>query len=322
MKKRAETLPFDEHQDRRSPCKSQHQPPPRPETGRTDRQPPSTRPTTGEAAETDSTKSRPRKRDLNKQIDDTMADLSPIRKTYQEAPRHVVHRVRFRFFEARRWLELPVLDAFNLAAEDRTTCGPKASAQHPIQAPCCATTGAPRATRLWTRRRRARRWARLMKQAPRADVHTRHSCQTRTGKGPRSDLTLNNIYGILLADEGVLNPEAVDGELHARPVAGRDRDDGHGRRGATDDRDVVEHSLAAAKPADARCRNTDWPEGDVLVEIGGDIDSLPGPVRRKLLDNGRLGGQIEGQRCAHGYPHPFVTHPRLDLYLGSPARTS
>ena len=80
-------------------------------------------------------------------------------------------------------------------------------------------------------------------------------------------------------------------------------------------REVLESSL------NATLDNRETPvfglqTGDVIEQINGNSVASPDEVRRMLLETVTWGEPVN-LKVRRGYPQPFVTHPRLDLFVGS-----
>jgi mono/diheme cytochrome c family protein len=94
---------------------------------------------------------------------------------------------------------------------------------------------------------------------------------------------LEKLYGLKLADRGLINPTDV----------------------------TISVARSVTPSADAGLQ-----VGDVIKEINGAIVADNSAVNRALLYGVAWGKPIE-LLVERGLPHPFSSHPRLDLYLGS-----
>ena len=81
-------------------------------------------------------------------------------------------------------------------------------------------------------------------------------------------------------------------------------------------RETLEQSISSVRPADATAPLWGLMQGDAIVEIAGDKILSGEQVRRKLL-NSVTWGEVVQVKVRRGYPSPFTTHPRLDLFVGS-----
>ncbi|EAQ80217.1 c-type cytochrome [Blastopirellula marina] len=132
--------------------------------------------------------------------------------------------------------------------------------------------------------------------------------------------TLESVYGIRLASEGLLDPDLVTIELVlpeslaaqakvADPLAA------HGGQ-AKPLGDVLRERVAT----DGSIAGLHGPDGlkfgDVIVEVGGNLINDPGQVRRLLMQSAPFGDSIQ-IKVSRGLEHPYASHPRLDLFVGS-----
>lgn len=111
---------------------------------------------------------------------------------------------------------------------------------------------------------------------------------------PASSATLEEVYGITLADEGYLKRNDVTIEFIAAKSA----------------------AATAVNVSDSACASG-LMEGDVIRSIGGDLVSTPRDVANFLLspiDGFESSIEVVVER---GLPEPYASHPRLDLYVGS-----
>lgn len=111
---------------------------------------------------------------------------------------------------------------------------------------------------------------------------------------------LRKIYGFALADEGLLDDDDVTVDV-VRPVTP-----------ATKAR-VVETIVA---PEDELRAEPGLMLGDVIIQVKDVVVLSNDQVYTNLLDNIRWGEPIP-IRVRRGLPHPYVSHPRLDLFAGS-----
>jgi len=111
---------------------------------------------------------------------------------------------------------------------------------------------------------------------------------------PSPDATLEDVYGIVLAEEGFVEREDVTIEF------------------------ITANSAAAlaVNLSDTACAGG-LKEGDVIRYVAGDSVLTPADAVRFLLDPVEgWGGTVE-IIVERGLPQPFTSHPRLDLFVGS-----
>lgn len=111
---------------------------------------------------------------------------------------------------------------------------------------------------------------------------------------PAPDATIEDVYGIVLADEGFVDRNDVTIEY------------------------VTANSKAAlaVNVSDAACAGG-LMEGDVIRYIGGDSVDTPRDALQFLLAPVEDWGTPVEVIVERGLPQPFTSHPRLDLYVGS-----
>ena len=112
---------------------------------------------------------------------------------------------------------------------------------------------------------------------------------------PGADATLEDVYGITLAEEGFVDRDDVTIEF----IAANSR------------------AAQAINASDSACASG-LMEGDVIVSVNGDIVNTPADALSFLLsfddDDWGTPAEIVVRR---GLPQPYTSHPRLDLYVGS-----
>lgn len=136
--------------------------------------------------------------------------------------------------------------------------------------------------------------------------------------GDDATRTVRDVYGMDLAPQGLIDPQAVTINV-VRPYS---------RAAAAvqveGDRPLAPQSLEWTNPpgtgSSGRSQLFQFPPGlqpgDVIVEIGGVRILDRDRAHTYLLDVVNWGQPLE-IKVRRGLPHPFSTHPRLDLYLGS-----
>lgn len=111
---------------------------------------------------------------------------------------------------------------------------------------------------------------------------------------PQDGATLEDVYGITLAEEGLVDRDDVTIQF------------------------VAANSLAAlsVNTSDSACASG-LMESDVFVSIGGDrVDSPREAVDFLMSPKDGWGSTVEVV-VRRGLPQPYTSHPRLDLYVGS-----
>ncbi|MCA9217552.1 MAG: hypothetical protein KDB27_31000 [Planctomycetales bacterium] len=113
-----------------------------------------------------------------------------------------------------------------------------------------------------------------------------------------SDKPLLAVYGLELADKGLVHPNDVT------------------------IRNVIAESIAAKSPVVASEIGVEneavgLQPGDVITFINADEIQAPINVEQQLLGPAAPWGQSLTLIVRRGLPHPFSTHPRLDLFVGS-----
>jgi len=130
--------------------------------------------------------------------------------------------------------------------------------------------------------------------------------------------TLYQAYGMLLASEGVLDRDDVTVSFvrdESRAAKASLADDENGVRYLS--AELIESSVSAPFESEgAKPPQFGLMTGDVIVEINGDEILSNEDVRRKLLETVEWGQPVR-VKVRRGYPNPYVTHPRLDLFVGS-----
>ncbi len=115
-------------------------------------------------------------------------------------------------------------------------------------------------------------------------------------EGVKVPVTLESVYGIVLADYGLVdnNDVAIEsiapGSLAANAVL--QVPDGH----------TIEHGLRA---------------GDVVIFANGDDKVLAAADLKQYLLQGLTWGEPVTLTVRRGLPQPYTSHPRLDLFIGS-----
>ena len=111
---------------------------------------------------------------------------------------------------------------------------------------------------------------------------------------PEADATIEEVYGIVLADRGLVDRDDVTIEY------------------------VVGESLAATaiNLSDSACA-TGIVESDVIRFVGDDTVDTPREAFEFLMNPVNGWGKPIEIVLERGFPEPYASHPRLDLYVGS-----
>lgn len=290
-------------------------------------------------------------RDLEKQRDDSMAEEQRLIASIQDR--------QSKWFEGswlgKRWLELPILDAFNspltienLWSEDLeqdyshrmvrrfdrcTTC--HQSMEKTV--PGSATEGAYLRERVVQLRLATPEQVRLQAiedgtAQPPAEGGDDEGGGQDSAEAVSSTTELLNQYGIQLADAGLLNRGEVTVQFveprtlgaKAEPLLDIPVAEGHPVEDIV--KSILESpglsgvDLFTQTHVDTRLG---FQLGDVLLAINDDpIESRGSAIRTRqsvvlrLLDLAKKKSPIE-ITVRRGLPHPFSSHPRLDLFVGS-----
>lgn len=225
--------------------------------------------------------------DLRKQLDDANADFERLAAAVTERKVNL----------GKRFLELPIFDAFGgpLKPENWWTKG--------ISRPNGSFAEVTRFDRCVSCHQN------MEKTAPGSAVKPAYEHQheitltlTLPSEEPiveegDSEPTLLSVYGFELAGKGLVNPNDVTV------------------------RNVVAGSLAVKAPVieseyGVESESIGLQPGDVIAFIDTDEIHSPQDVHQILLRDANWGSVVT-LRVIRGLPHPFSTHPRLDLYVGS-----
>lgn len=200
-------------------------------------------------------------------------------------------------FLGKKWLELPILDAFNspLKIQNLWTEGltmPNGSFGQVRRFDRCTTcheaidkTQAGSAVEpLFEGQHEV--VVRLMTpaEAPAGD----------SSSGQPAEQTLESVYGIILAEQGLLDRDdvTVRGVVPASPAA-------------------LAEAISGKAAGDIGLQ-----PGDIVTYVGGDKVLSNGELKEFLLQNISWGKPVE-LTVLRGLPHPYASHPRLDLFVGS-----
>ena len=109
--------------------------------------------------------------------------------------------------------------------------------------------------------------------------------------------TLASVYGFDLAERGLIDDEDVT------------------------IKQIIPNSIAtSSKPVSSewelKNETTGFLVGDIIRFVGGDKVNSPYEVEQILLRDANWGEEIE-IRVERGLPHPYSSHPKLDLFVGS-----
>ncbi len=241
---------------------------------------------------------------LQKQLDDSQAEQKRLVGALEE--RKVTYWDPFFPIPGKRWLELPILDAFNSPLKidnlwtegltlkygsfsevrrfDRcTTCHKGIDKTAPGTADKPAYPEAQRLT--------------VVMQTP--DVEPQP-------QDPDVGLTLEEVFGFRVAPTGMIDRNAV-------AVAG------------VADRSLAAMAAVSLEGSDADEASSVLPEakmaaglqvGDVVIDINGDQVRDAADVRQFMITGAKFGTPVT-LTVRRGLPQPFASHPRLDLFVGS-----
>ena len=137
-------------------------------------------------------------------------------------------------------------------------------------------------------------------------------------------LTLSQVYGFSLAEEGLLDYNAVTVSF-VRPAAGDSAASALAAQATvatgppqqTDGQKIRAAMFqSAADSADAAAAQRGLMLGDVIDSVNGQKVFSPGEVRRFLLNDLKWGDSVR-LTIRRGQQQPYAGHPRLDLFVGS-----
>ena len=203
--------------------------------------------------------------------------------------RHVTYLTSTPPFLGKKWLELPILDAFN----------------SPLKI-----------DNLWTD-------GLMISQGSFGEVRRFDRCTTchkgiATSKpGTASDPAYEPAHDVdLVVQTPETQPEMVDGVDPLKQIYGFLLAD----RGLVQANDVTVNYVVAgglaAKAPSTNPESSGFRVGDVILAINGDEISSPDDVTLLMVE-GATWGQPIRVSVRRGFPQPYTSHPRLDLYVGS-----
>ncbi|MFO0817775.1 MAG: hypothetical protein U1A77_07535 [Pirellulales bacterium] len=268
-------------------------------------------------------------------LDDNQSDLTKLKSAYAE--RQMTYFAdRFPYL-GKKWLTLPILDAFNsprkidnLWSDDLTidynfrrvrrfdrctTCHQAMEKTQPGTADKPMFDGAETFT--LTLATPTKDEVEAAKKEVREFREAREKAGETLATSFEQDL-LEKVYGLRLAAEGLVNRDDVTVAL------------------------VLPNSLAAAAPSalsaaqtkprtgseirsqiiqSVRYKSVEAPVtglalGDTITQVNGNEVDEPGQVERMLLVTPNF-GQAVTLSVRRGFAHPYTSHPRLDLYISS-----
>ena len=227
--------------------------------------------------------------DLLKKLDENQADFTRLQIAIDD--RHSSYFVSTFPFLGKRWLEMPVGDAFN----------------SPHKIDNLWTEGLTQENGSFGQVRRFDRCTTchrgIDKTAPGSAVDPAYPHETELvfyvnipasvdveeGANP----TVADVYGMTLADDGLISRSDV-AIKSVRPLT----------------------AAATALSVSDEVTQKGLLTGDVLLYVNDDRVVSPQQARKLLLEGIQLGQAIRLQ-VRRGLPHPYASHPRLDLFIGS-----
>jgi cytochrome c2 len=255
-------------------------------------------------------------------LEDAAAEARQAEKTKVE--RRVTWFVGDFPFLGKKWLELPILDAFNSPLKIENLWHEGNTIDYNFQ--------------------RVRRFDRcttchqsIQKSLPGSAVDPAYVAQ-RTIKMILRTPTLeeraaligsaspgvSNVYGIRLADEGLVDandvtirfvqPADPDAPTTALAAQARLAEDGGRRMTGQQLREAVFEAHEGNEIQEDE--RPGLMAGDVIVAVEGDAVRSQADVHKYLIDNVKWGEPIE-ITIKRGVPNPYASHPRLDLFISS-----
>jgi mono/diheme cytochrome c family protein len=234
--------------------------------------------------------------EIQTQLADLEAEYQRLASTREE--RRATYFTSRPPFLGKRWLELPILDAFNsplkidnLWTENLTiTNGSFGSVRRFDRCTTChraidRTAPGSAVDPLYESSHVVELELPTPEERPGADSGAE-------GEGADTQPTLLSVYGISLANEGL---------IHADDVAIRQ---------------LLPNSLATQARVVSGDADDGLKVGDVLLYIRGSKVLSVDAARRYLLEQVEWGKPVN-VRVLRGLPHPYSSHPRLDLFVGS-----
>ncbi|MEM8681280.1 MAG: hypothetical protein AAGF97_18185, partial [Planctomycetota bacterium] len=232
---------------------------------------------------------------LNKEIEEHQAQVSRLESKLNERGLSYVNN----FLPGKKWLTIPILDAFNspltidnLWTENLTISnGSFGQVRRFDRCTTChrgiAKTAEGSATQPGFV---PERMVDFVLQTP------VEAPQPKTERGETVTPDLFSVYGFRLADRGLINANDV----------------------------TVDYVKPTSLSATARVAGNERPGdvefgfevGDVILEINGD-KILDAADVRQLLFEGIKWGETVDVKVRRGFPQPYSSHPRLDLFVGS-----
>lgn len=259
--------------------------------------------------------------DANLALDDNRSQLERLEAAYEEESASFFSS-KFPFIGS-RWLELPILNAFNSPLSIQQVWLPRLKQENGSFAPVarfdrCITCHQGLDSALPGQLDKA---GYLAAREVTLELSTPDSDPTRAGDGLGEVPETMDIYGLKLvsADEG--------GLVHANDVTVSFVQPQSRAAQATvaeqDGADAVELSGTDLKQQAALSKDVVTPAddqgfrvGDVLLSINDNKIVEHQQAERFLMDH-RKWGQPLRITVRRGLPHPYASHPRLDLFVGS-----
>lgn len=161
-----------------------------------------------------------------------------------------------------------------------------------------------------------------------ATINDRDNEAVADADGETSDADqVEAVYGLRLAAEGVLNRNDVTVQyVQIDSLAAKSELQAESRELPADE--VLTNLMASHAPPEEREPQQGLILGDVVLEINGDPVSGRDRAVARLLDAAKVAQRLKASgkekqikpltlTVRRGLPHPYASHPRLDLFVGS-----
>ncbi|MEZ6120788.1 MAG: hypothetical protein R3C28_30010 [Pirellulaceae bacterium] len=222
---------------------------------------------------------------VRKQIEDVQLEYNRLKTSLEE--RDATYFTSTFPFLGKRVLELPIFDAFNspLKVQNLWTDG--------LTQPMGSFRQVRRFDRCTTCHQNVEKTApgSAVKPAYEHQHITRLTLKTPES-APAGDATLIDVYGLQFAARGLVEFDDVTVK------------------------NVLPESLAATARAQSADQSNGIQVGDIIVRISGNEIFSEDQATRLLLTDFQPGQPLTVE-VLRGLPHPFASHPRLDLFVGS-----
>jgi len=269
-----------------------------------------------------------------KALDDNRADLRKLQSGYSE--RQMTYFADKFPYLGKKWLTLPVLDAFNsprkidnLWSDDLTidynfrkvrrfdrctTCHQAMEKTLPGTADKPLFDG-------------VRTYSVVLAVPAKADVEAAkkevlESRQSRSAAGESLVTTaeqdlLEKVYGFRLAQEGLVRREDVTVALVLpNSLAATAEPSLSEARTSKATGEALRRSILTVSNSDEPLPPPGVTVGDTILSVNGNFVDSPAEVERMLLTTAEFGKPMEIE-IRRGFANPYTSHPRLDLFVGS-----